>query len=85
MLTRYQIHTLGKTGTQETRNLLDQGVGSDKGIVLARELLDQLLVLVQLLQIVRRHGVDTTVLSTIDIMLITENANSISIPFLLHL
>jgi hypothetical protein len=67
-------HTLGKTGTQETRNLLDQGVGSDEGIVLACELLNQLLVLVELLQIVRRHGIDTSVLSTIDIVLITENA-----------
>lgn len=69
--------TLGKTGTQETRNLLDQGVGSDESIVLACELLDQLLVLVKLLQIISGHGVDTTVLSTIDIVLITENA----IPF----
>lgn len=71
---RRRRHTLGKTGTQETRDLLDQGVGSNEGIVLARELLDELLVLVQLLQVVRAHGVDTTVLSTIDIMLVTENA-----------
>jgi hypothetical protein len=53
--------------------LLDQGVGSDEGIVLACELLNQLLVLVELLQIVRRHGIDTGVLGTIDIMLVTEN------------
>jgi hypothetical protein len=66
--------TLGKTGTQETRNLLDQGVGSDESIVLARELLDQLLVLVQLLEIVRGHGINTTVLGTINIVLVTENA-----------
>jgi hypothetical protein len=54
--------------------LLDQGVGSDKGIVLAGKLLDQLLVLVELLQVIGRHGINTTVLSTIDIMLVTENA-----------
>jgi hypothetical protein len=54
--------------------LLDQGVGSDEGIVLACELLNQLLVLVELLQIVRRHGIDTGVLGTIDIVLVTENA-----------
>ena len=67
-------HTLRETRTQETRNLLDQGVGSNEGIVLACELLDELLVLVQLFQVVRAHGVDTTVLGTIDIMLVTENA-----------
>lgn len=67
-------HTLGKTGTQETRNLLDQGVGSDESIVLACELLDQLLVLVELLEIVGRHGINTTVLGTIDIVLVTKNA-----------
>ncbi len=54
--------------------MLDEGVGSDEGIVLACELLDQLLVLVELLQIVRRHGVNTAVLGTIDIMLVTEDA-----------
>ena len=67
-------HTLGETGTQETRNLLDESVGSDEGVVLAGQLLNQLLVLVELLQVIGGHGVDTTVLSTIDIMLITENA-----------
>lgn len=71
---RVATRTLGKTGTQETGDLLDQGVGSNEGIVLARKLLDQLLVLVELLQIVRRHGIDTAVLSTIDIVLVTENA-----------
>jgi hypothetical protein len=71
---RKHRHTLRETGTQETRNLLDQSVGSDEGIVLAGELLDQLLVLVELLQVIGGHGINTTVLGTIDIMLITENA-----------
>ena len=71
-------HTLGETGAQETRDLLDQGIGSDEGIVLACKLLDELLVLVQLLQVVGAHGVDTTVLGTINIMLVTENAIIIS-------
>ena len=66
--------TLGKTGTQETRNLLDQSLGSDEGIVLASELLDQLLVLVELSQILSGHGINTKVLGTIDIVLVTENA-----------
>ena len=53
-----------------------KGIGSDEGIVLAGKLLDQLLVLVELLQVVRRHGINTTVLGTIDIMLVTQDAVS---------
>jgi hypothetical protein len=66
--------TLGETGAQETRDLLDEGIGSDESIVLARELLDQLLVFVELLEIVCGHGVDTSVLGTVDIVLVTKNA-----------
>jgi hypothetical protein len=77
---RVTARTLGKTGTQETGDLLDQGVGSNEGIVLACELLNQLLVLVELLQIVRRHGINTAVLGTIDIVLVTENAFELSAP-----
>lgn len=47
--------TLGQTRTQETRNLLDQRVGSNESVVLASELLNELLVLVQLLQVVGAH------------------------------
>ena len=66
--------TLGKTRTQETRDLLDESLRGDEGIVLASELLDELLVLVKLLQVVGRHGVDTTVLGTIEIVLVTQDA-----------
>ncbi|KAL2284381.1 hypothetical protein FJTKL_09077 [Diaporthe vaccinii] len=69
------LRTLGQTRTQETGNLLDQGVGSDEGIVLASKLLDELLVLVQLLQVVGGHGVNTAVLGTIDIVLVTQDAD----------
>lgn len=72
---REAIHTLGETGTEQTRNLLDQGVGGDESIVLARELLDELLVLVELLQVVGAHGVHTAVLGTVDIELVTQNAD----------
>lgn len=75
--------TLGQTGAQETRNLLDQSLGSDKSIVLASKLLDELLVLVQLLQVISRHGIDTTVLGTINIVLVTENA--VSQPLVIRL
>ena len=48
-----ELSGLGQTRTQETGDLLDQGVGSHESIVLASELLDELLVLVELLQVLR--------------------------------
>ena len=67
--------TLGQTGTQETGDLLDQSLGGNEGIVLAGQLLDELLVLVELLQVVGGHGVDTAVLGTVKIVLVTEDAD----------
>jgi len=68
--------TLGETGAEQTGDLLDQGVGSDEGVVLASQLLDELLVFVELLQVVGAHGVDTAVLGTIDVVLVTEDADA---------
>jgi hypothetical protein len=70
-----ELAGLGETGTEETRDLLDQGLGSDESVVLAGQLLDELLVLVELLQVVGGHGVNTAVLRTIDIELVTEDAD----------
>lgn len=78
-----ELSGLGETWTEETWNLLDQGVGSDESIVLACELLDELLVLVELLQVISGHGVNTTVLGTIDIVLVTENAERLLVYTLL--
>ena len=69
----YHKLTLGQTGTQETGDLLDQSLGSKEGIVLASKLLDELLVLVQLLEVVNGHSIDTVVLSTVEIVLVTKN------------
>jgi len=80
----WEFTSLGKTGTQETWDLLDEGIGSDEGIVLASKLLDELLVLVELLQVISGHGVDTTVLRTIDIVLVTKNAILPSVPCSLY-
>jgi len=46
-----ELSGLGETGSEETGNLLDEGVGGNEGVVLLRELLDELLVLVELLQV----------------------------------
>lgn len=60
--------------TKETGNLLDERIGGKESIVALGEFLDELLVLVELLQVISRHSINTTVLGTIDIMLVTENA-----------
>lgn len=70
-----ELAGLGETGAEETGDLLNEGLGGDEGVVLAGELLDELLVLVELLQVVGGHGVDTAVLGTVEIMLVTENAD----------
>mgnify|MGYP006976729493 CR=1 FL=1 len=69
-------HTLGQTGAQQTGNLLDQALRSNEGIILASQLLDELLVLVKLLQIIRAHGIDTAMLGAVNVMLVTENADA---------
>ena len=33
-----ELSSLGETGTEETRDLLDEGIGGEEGIILAREL-----------------------------------------------
>ena len=71
----WEFAGLGQTRTQETRDLLDQSLRGHKGVVLVGQLLDQLLVLVELLEIVGRHGIDTMVLRAIDIVLVTEDAD----------
>jgi len=72
---RRELASLGQTGAEETGNLLDEGIGSDEHVVLARQLLDQLLVLVQLLQVVSRHGVEFEVLRAVDVVLVAEDAD----------
>jgi len=72
----WELSSLGKTGSQETRNLLDESLGGQESIILAGKFLDELLVLVQLLQIIRRHSINTQMLSSIQIVLIAENANA---------
>ena len=69
-----ELAGLGETGAEETRDLLDQGFGRDEGVVFAGELLDEFLVLVEFLEIVSGHGVDAVVFGTVDVVLVTEDA-----------
>jgi len=70
-----EFTSLGETGTQQTGNLLDQSFRSEESIVLLRQLLDQLLVLVELLQIIHTHVFEIDLLCPIDIGSISENAD----------
>lgn len=70
-----ELSSLGETGTEETRDLLDENFGSKESVVLLGELLDELLVLVELLQILNRHVLELDKLGTIDIGSISENAD----------
>jgi len=70
-----EFASLTQTRTKETRDLLDERVGGDEGIIFARQLLDELFVLVEFLQVVGRHGIDAVMLRSIDVVLVTEDAD----------
>ena len=67
---------LVETRAQDTGNLLDDAVGGNKGSVLLRELLDELLVLVQLLQVINGHGVNLGLGSIVNVLGVTEHADA---------
>jgi len=60
----------------ETRNLSDDGLGGKESIVLLGELLDELLVLVQLLQGINVHGVDSSFGGLLDVLNVSEHAHA---------
>lgn len=70
-----ELTSLRETRTEQTGDLLDKSLGSNESVVLLGKLLDELLVLVELLQVLNRHGVDTSTLSTITVNGITENTD----------
>lgn len=71
----WELTGLGQLRTQKSWDLLDQNFGSDESVVLLGQLLDQLLVLVQLLQVIDGHSVNTTGLSSVNIESITEDTD----------
>jgi len=70
-----ELSGLGQTGAEKTWNLLDQLLGRDESIVLARELLDQLFVFVELLEVVNGHGLERVVLGAVDVVLVAEDTD----------
>jgi len=72
---RREFTGLVQPGTQDTRDLLDERVGSQESVVLLGEFFDQLLVLVHLLQGLLVHAGNTVGRGFIAMLLITKNAN----------
>jgi len=70
-----ELSGLVETRSQETGDLLDQGLGGEESIVLLGELLDLLLVLVELLQVINGLVLHTDLLGLVAVKGITENAD----------
>ena len=70
-----ELTRLVQTRTQETRNLLNHRLGSQENLVLLRQLLNQLLVLVQLLQRFDVHRVDAVTRRFFAVLGVTQDAN----------
>ena len=67
---------LVQPGAQQSRDLLDQSVGGQEGVVLGGQLLHLLLVLVQLLQVVSGHGGDAGGLGLVNVLLVSQQTDS---------
>jgi len=72
---RWEFTGFVQTRSQNTRNLLDESIGSQESVILLGELLDQLLVLVHLLQRLLVHAGDTIGGGLIAMLLIAEDAD----------
>jgi len=69
-------HThLVQLGTNKTRDILDESISGQESIVGRGPLLDGLLLLIELLQIIGRHGVDLKLLCDIEVLLISDDAH----------
>jgi len=78
---RGELASFRETRTEETGDLLDKRVGGDEGVIFASELLDQLLVLVEFLQVISGHGVNSVVFSAVNVMLITKDTDAHAWPW----
>ena len=69
-----ELTSLVETGAEETGNLLDDGLGGEEVVVLLRELLDELLVLVELLERLDVHVIDADALRLLAVLGVAEHA-----------
>ena len=73
--TRGELTRSVKTGSEQSRDQLDDRVGGQEGVVLSSELLHEFLVLVKCLQVVNRHVRNVELLTLVDVDLIGKNAD----------
>merc|ERR1711915_897984 len=69
-----ELSSLVQTRSQKPWNLLDKGIRCNESIEALGQLLDFLLVLIQLLQIVSRHAIETKGLGLVTVLLISQKA-----------
>jgi hypothetical protein len=70
----WELTRLGQARTEKTGDLFDHVVRREEEVVLLRELLDQLLVLVELLEVVRGHLSDLDAIGLLAVGRVTEDA-----------
>ena len=66
---------LVEAGAEKTRDLLDEGVGAQEGVIALRQPLDLLLVLIELLQVISRHGGDALLLGLVNVGLVSQETD----------
>ena len=66
------ISHLVEAGAQQPGDLLDQGVRAEEGVVALGQPFHLLLVLVELLEVISRHGRDILLLGLIDVSLVSQ-------------
>ena len=66
---------LVESGSEQPRDLLDQGVGAEEGVVLLGEALHLLLVLVELLEVVGGHGLEALLLGLVTVGLVAQHTH----------
>ena len=73
--TGFYFSHLVEARAQQSGDLLDQGVRAEEGIVALGQPLHLLLVLVELLQVISRHGGDIPLLGLVNVSLVSEETN----------
>lgn len=71
-----ELGVVGEAGADEARDLPDEVGRGEEGAVPARQLLDQLPVLVEPLQVLGGHGVDAEVPGAVHVVLVAEDADA---------
>mmetsp|Transcript_102303 Transcript_102303/g.142459 ORF Transcript_102303/g.142459 Transcript_102303/m.142459 type:complete len:241 (-) Transcript_102303:59-781(-) len=68
-----ELASLVETGSEQTGDLADHGLGGKEGVVLASQLLDELLVLVELLEVFDAHVIDTNTIGLFTVSSVSKN------------